>query len=574
MESLVIFNSKIFFCKVPDMSKKISDMEFEFTSGINVISGTNGTCKTSLLHIISNAFQAVTKNCSWVNDIKCLQIINNINNGANLKIESLSRGDKQFNDPSNGHKGELLNVEYVNHEPLSFRKHNSGVNNRYAIKPPYKKGTHVSLPNCPVLYLGLARLFPFGEYKNDEAIKAVKGNLPVVYQQEIAELYRVFTHINISAASPQKVSDIKVRTDFSSDTTGIDSNTISAGEDNLYTLLTALVSLKYYYQSIQSNNDIESILLVDEFDATLHPSYQFKLLDLFRKYSTDYKIQVVFTTHSLSLIEYALKKKDNVIYLIDNVTSIIKMSSPDIYKIRMYLDDLTVEDIYVSKLIPVFTEDEEARIFLKLLLEYLRQQPIGFAKVESLFHFVNANIGATNLINIFKDNYLLRSTMQSICILDGDQQLSLSNYTINLPGNASPEKLIMDYSVLLCDNDDDFWKDRTIIDLGYTKINYLNKIRPDIEGIEKTLTELKANGQSTKGIEREKRKKVFNDHQRFFEFLLKYWIHNPINAQEVRSFYKNLWIMFKKTAVFHGINPNIWPEPQILEIETHENGVD
>jgi predicted ATP-dependent endonuclease of OLD family len=70
------------------------------------------------------------------------------------------------------------------------------------------------------------------------------------------------------------MGDIKVRTDFDSNIVGIDSNTISAGEDNLYMLLTALVSLKYYYQSIESNNDVESILLIDELDATLHPSYQ------------------------------------------------------------------------------------------------------------------------------------------------------------------------------------------------------------------------------------------------------------------------------------------------------------
>lgn len=32
---------------------------------------------------------------------------------------------------------------------------------------------------------------------------------------------------------------------------------------------------------------------------------QFKLLDLFRQYSVNYKIQIVFTTHSLSSVEYA-----------------------------------------------------------------------------------------------------------------------------------------------------------------------------------------------------------------------------------------------------------------------------
>lgn len=67
------------------------------TPNINIISGTNGTCKTSLLHIISNAHQAVTKNCTWLRDKECLDIIKQINSMTNPKIESLTKGDKEYN---------------------------------------------------------------------------------------------------------------------------------------------------------------------------------------------------------------------------------------------------------------------------------------------------------------------------------------------------------------------------------------------------------------------------------------------------------------------------------------------
>ncbi|MDR1320812.1 MAG: hypothetical protein LBK56_05225 [Gracilibacteraceae bacterium] len=119
--------------------RKMSNMKFDFTSGVNILSGTNGTCKTSLLHIVSNSFQAVTRNCNWIQDSKCLDIINKVNSVSNPKIESLTKGDKLYNDPANGHKGALFNVEYIGHEPLSFRKHNSQKNNRYAVKPFYKR---------------------------------------------------------------------------------------------------------------------------------------------------------------------------------------------------------------------------------------------------------------------------------------------------------------------------------------------------------------------------------------------------------------------------------------------------
>ena len=36
--------------------RKLKNIEIEFSKGVNIISGTNGTCKTSILHLISNSF--------------------------------------------------------------------------------------------------------------------------------------------------------------------------------------------------------------------------------------------------------------------------------------------------------------------------------------------------------------------------------------------------------------------------------------------------------------------------------------------------------------------------------------
>ncbi|WP_434132214.1 AAA family ATPase [Sporomusa sphaeroides] len=541
--------------------RKIKDVEFNFSCGINIISGTNGTCKTSLLHLISNAFQSVTKNCSWIHDKACLETIKKVNNIANPKVESLTRGDKQYNDPARGQRGALFTIEYFGRSPLNFRRHNSTSSNRYAVKPLYQRGTKDSLPFCPVIYLGLSRLLPIGEFQNDDALEGVKKNLPFIYQQEIADIYKQFTGLTISTTVTQKMGDIKIRSEFSSDQDGIDSNTISAGEDNLFILITALVSLKYYFNSINSSRQVESILLIDELDATLHPSIQLKILDLFNRYSSDYKIQIFFTTHSLSLIEDALHKKHNVIYLIDNIDSVIQVDSPDIYKIRMYLQSITRSNIYIDKNIPVFTEDEEARSFLRILFDYYADKDRDtFGKVRTLFHFVTANLGADNLTNIFEDTYLIKSTMQSICILDGDQtsKKSYNKHIITLPGKASPEKLIMDYAVILFDNNDEFWTDSTILSLGYTKVYFRDEIHPDIESIPEELKKRSEAGKSNKGITRELNKAVFLKHKQFFELLFRHWLNNPENKDQVDCFYKDLHIMFKKVAAFHGINPKEW----------------
>lgn len=103
--------------------RKLQDMDFDLSKGINVISGTNGTCKTSLLHMVSNAYQAVTKKCDWLQDAACLDVIKQINSMTNPKIESLTKGDKTYNDPANGAKGTLFTVDYYGQASLEFRKH-------------------------------------------------------------------------------------------------------------------------------------------------------------------------------------------------------------------------------------------------------------------------------------------------------------------------------------------------------------------------------------------------------------------------------------------------------------------
>lgn len=542
--------------------RKMKNIELEFHPAINAVSGTNGTCKTSLLHIMSNSFQAVNKNCNWVLDNSCIEIIKRINNITNPKIETLTRGDKQYNDPAIGTEGSLFTVDYFDRPPLSFRRHNSQCTNRYSIKPTYKRGTRDSLPYCPVIYLGLSRLFPFGEFQDDTAIKGINKALPQKYQEEVERIYESLTSIKIAKyTAPQKMGDIKVRADFYSDKEGIDSNTISAGEDNLFILITAIVSLKYYYLSIQPERQVESILLIDEFDATLHPTLQIRLMKIFEQYAKEYRIQVVFTTHSLSLLEYILKRKANVIYLIDNLDSVIKMAEPDIYKIKMYLHSISSNDIYTNKMIPIFTEDDEARVFLNIIFDfYERKYGEEFLKVRRFFHFVKTKIGSSNLLTIFEDEILMKSTMRSICVLDGDQngKRSISKSILVLPGTDSPENFIMKYSMEIFEQGSPFWEEEVILDYNLGKVYYRDNVLPEIKAIDDKIQQLQVSNTSVKGIRRAESKEVFNRHKVFFEFLFKYWVNNEENSAKLELFYEDLYKAFRKTAEFHGINPKAW----------------
>lgn len=541
--------------------KKLKDIDFEFSSDLNAISGTNGTCKTSLLHIIGNSYQKVPSNSSLLNSNEdCMAIIRKINASVNPKIEALTREARNYTDPARGISGVLYTVEYSSSPSLSFRKHNStdSSGNRYSLKPKYSNDSKDSLPYAPVIYLGLTRLFPFGEFLDEASIKTNREFLPSSHAEALFQNYSRLSRMNIEDAKSQKMGEIKNRISFASDCEGIDSNTISAGEDNLFIILLSLESLAYYCESLKEPNSTDALLLIDEIDATLHPSLQNKLVDLFIEYQKKWNIQIIFTTHSLSLIEHLLNKKQNVIYLRDNIDKVILMKNPDMYKIRMALKEQTHKNIYIDKKVPIFSEDEEARELLTALFDTMEIVFTDFLNIHQNLHLVDADFGSDNLRKLFKDQVVRGSTMASICCLDGDQSSDLNNNIVALPGKNDPETFLCDYCKKLFDENDDFWEDEILLNLGYGKPYYIDNIQFPVDELMGQLREKSEQGESIKGIRREGMKKIYRANSEFFRYVIKRWIHDPRNQEELRLFFSNFHSMFLKVAAFHGIDQAAW----------------
>lgn len=530
--------------------KKLNDIDIEFNSGVNAISGTNGTCKTTLLHMISNAYKAVSKTDHQFSNPEALRMITSLNAQVNTKIEKLAKGDKQYNNPAPGYKeGSLFEVEYLDGSRLSFRRHNSSVNNRYAIKPYYKKGSHDRLPAKPVLYLGLARLIPWGEYQDDSALKNSPFKLSKDVQSELSDLYAQITGIHANSFQAQNLRDIKKRQEFRTEVDGVDSNTVSSGEENVLILLTALLSLKHYYESLDEGSRSESVcslLLVDELDATLHPSFQYALLRLLIDYSRKFHIQIVFTTHSVFLLRQMFKEKLNVIYLYDGAGVVSKMDNPDIEKIEMYLTNKSRADLFSEKKIPVFTEDEEARCLIRLLISHLSNIAFGFNHLNSHIHLIDGNLGGDVITSLFNDVQLRQSAIASFAILDGDKSSNLSNNIIALPGNGlSPEWLVFDYAIKIAtEGDNPFWAEDCIQAEGFSISHFNQWIKPDID-----TARTNADGKK----KREKAKAIFNKNKLFFTYIFKAWMLDPENTEAIRFFGFNLQAVYHKTANYHRI---------------------
>lgn len=547
--------------------KKFSDITLRFSNNINVIAGANGTCKTSLLHIISNSFKMPTSSASSMKEEKdCLSQIQNINHIFNPKIESLTKGDKEFNDPAKGVSGTLYSVTFktdTNPLIIDFRKHNTSTDtlkekSRYRIIPKYTAGSGTSLLAAPIIYLSLTRLFPFGEFSDNEVLNKISKKLPEKYQDKINALYKDFTKFEVSNVKHQKMGSLKHKSDFVTNKEGVDSNTISAGEDSLYIILTALVSLEYFYTIFSK----PSILLLDEIDATLHPAFQIKLFNLLVGYAKTNNIQVFFTTHSLTLIEYALSSKEHVKYLLEVPSGIFEMEDVNMPTINRNLLNQTNDspDIFIPKKIPIFTEDAEAKILLEMLLDFFHREDMdGFGKIRNFFYIVeNISIGSTILRNMF-ENQTIDNFKGSICLLDGDQatkKSDIQNSIMCLPGKDSPEKFLFEYAKKLIQRDDPFWTNTLSIQSGYTVSAVQETLIEPYEKINAEYDSKKEGGVTTKGFKREAYKNLFNKNSNLMKTLFGHWIVQ--NKQETDEFYKTLQIMFYKNGKLKNIDISLW----------------
>lgn len=530
--------------------RKLKNIEIDFSKGVNIISGTNGTCKTSILHLISNSFQEPT-------GIKCMKPIRSLNNCTNPKIETLTKGDKIYANPAIGTTGILYSAEYYDGTNLEFRRKNDKAleqeKKRFRIIPKYSKGTNEKLPVTPVIYLGLSRLMSSGEIDDSDFIKK-RDSLPKEYHAEIADLYKELTKQEIDTKSykTMQYEKIKTRAEFSTTEEGIDSNTISDGQDNIHIILTALVSLKYYFDETGK----ESILLIDEADSTLHPDLQLKLLKIFKRFSSNYNIQITFTTHSLDFLEEGIKKEEyNVIYLDDDIekVKVLKDEKLDIYNIKTRLYSKSMEDMLRDKYIPVYTEDKEARLFLKLLLDYYADKNEEFSKVRNYFYLAESYLGCDNLCKLFKDKVCQKQFLNCIGVVDGDTDLDendINNNLLKLPGKTSVEKLVFDYSNKLYEeNIEEFWDNDTVFQKSFTRVYYRDHIKPDID-------EIQVKKQTTDKKERELNKSCFNkaNNYDFFELVLRYWINNDDNQEELEYLYNGICTLYMKTSEMNGIN--------------------
>lgn len=279
----------------------------------------------------------------------------------------------------------------------------------------------------PTLYLGMSRMTPIGEFDAElidkKTIRKMNGedkNFIVDSFKDVLYFDESNNEITAHSFSSSKKSSYLPSFPYHS-------FTVSLGQDSLSSIVTALASFNYLKRTSPQTYS-GGILVIDEVDAGLHPRAQEKLINLLHIQARKLNLQIILTTHSLTVIKTILSKNEHpgekvndVVYLQDSNFPRV-MENPTYTKIK---NDMLVLAPLEDKpeTIKLYFEDDEALFFFKQILKYknIIHDKDYFGKELEL---ISLSVGCNILLDLHKGDSYFQSV---ILIPDNDVFSSESN---------------------------------------------------------------------------------------------------------------------------------------------------
>jgi len=469
--------------------RRFRDITIPFGDKVTLISGQNGTSKSTLLGMLAQPFSfgvlrgrtaGTADNSSYTDNyhgIILSKYIDFTGRPFMYDCDDVFRLSKQYdsNDNTYQYNTILSGIVACADSPLSnntlltrnrSRKTEKGV--RFVTGPgaSHKSGEG-NFPH-PVIYLGLNRLWPLAEVDTCTFTKDVLSDADQKwYVHQYNKILCLDEHNNSA-----KFMDTREKRKFiTPQSENYDGESCSAGQDNLGQLLTAILSFQHLKTKL-GDKYRGGMLLIDELDATLHAFAQDTLLELLCDMSKELGLQIVATTHSLRLLEKAyqssLKKDIEVLYL-SNSDGIITTEEFETYQeISNHLKaKASLPSKKKTRKVSVVFEDKEA---------YFLFQQICGSKLRNFVNCANEDtLGGGHLKNLATMSKSLSELQDMIFIPDGDMAKTWSDPPKNLlalPGNKRPETLI--YRHLFSMKDSDLFWD--------TKNNYTRQVAITAQG--------------------------------------------------------------------------------------------
>lgn len=330
---------------------------------VTVLSGRNGTMKTSLMGLLAHPFSSDAKD-AFGTDLKTpLQEV--------FKLSpEFDTDDYSYDMVLRTGNGAILA------EPVSIYRVQENTNRHRIVVSGAEKGDGNFLYNTS--FLNLKRLFPLVDTK---AAPSTDGTISLSTSEEadLKDFYEnIFPSSDYEAFVPVHQKKVKSTFALSGSSARYNWHSISSGEDNLGAIFNRLVGFQRAFTAGQKTGN--GILCIDEFESSLHPVAQLCLLDYLYRWSAKYKVQVVISTHSLHLIQDIYLRHEANLAAGRIVINFVSKSSaregnfpilqnPDYELAFKELTLSTPAKVAAARKLRVFCEDEHAIHFAKRLIK-------------------------------------------------------------------------------------------------------------------------------------------------------------------------------------------------------------
>lgn len=402
-----------------------------FTLGkrITAISGRNATQKTTLLGMIGQPF-TISKDHPMYG---CKTI-----DGYNFRSQFKEKFKiSPEHDVIGQHKWKLelhngvYEQNYYAVESIARRQSGQAPTLRFWNAESRARGAgYIQLP---VYFLSLSRLFPIGE---SGKTKAVPSTLTPEELSYCITHYRTILSIQHMGDNPdvglEKGASSKTFAGVSDDTHDIFTN--SAGEGNIMRIILAVLSFKRLKEKY-GRDYRGGILLIDELDATLYGFSQAKLVDYLWQVAGDYKIQIVFTTHSPIILKCVNKYQrkgrhdkginlppfaydSSIVYLEpqydrEGTRTIMPKNISTSAELGQILNDINLSIPTGNSKINIYCEDTRAVSFLQYVLSAALT-----INLDLYMSFIDINLGWTNYVQLAEKG--VPEFRNNVIVLDGD----------------------------------------------------------------------------------------------------------------------------------------------------------
>lgn len=504
--------------------RNMEDIEIEFGKRITVISGKNGTAKSTILGLVAQIF-SFDKDYITGDELNYTTLSGK---PYSSKFSDHFRLSEQHDKPGemsihykvyDAYLNKDLNELKLEMTNTKDRKHRMVVRNNE--KTPISKNTSRNITH-PIIYLSLKRLYPIAERTDEVKNITYLENHKEEFIKICNDIIGKNKGVNITSTNGTIINSSVVH-----DNT-YDHQSVSTGEDNVGQIVQALFSFKKLSEEYKNYHG--GILLIDELDAGLFPFSQEKIIEVLKRYSKDLNIQIILSTHSPIMIEkiYELSNRNRNLFKNIFLTQAYgKLQIKNDYTWQDIYSDLFIKTKQISEnyklpTVNIYCEDDEAFSFFNRL--------ITSRKIKKIINPIKeVSIGNTIYTKLISYN-IPEFTHKSIIVLDGDVKLDKKyNNVLLLPTINPPDRLIFKFLLELPDNDT-YW---------HNKVNFTKEVFYNLNSVKDIINRL---GLNDKNIHK-------------FEEIVQKELDNP-NSSGLRKLFKNFYKDNQIKYVLNNIKTN------------------